>query len=142
MNPPSVNLPPRGWVLYDGECPLCQSAVRRFQNILIRNGFHPDTLQAAWVSPRLGLPRDELLREMLVLTREGTVFGGADAIIHLAGYVWWAKPLAWLGRLPLFRLLLAALYRRVAEHRRCTITACRLIHTRHHHGTSAFLTMP
>ncbi len=133
--------PPAGWVLYDADCPVCQSAVRRFAPTLRRRGFQPEPLQSPWVGAHLGLSRRSLLREMRVLTPNGSSIGGADGLLYLAAHIWWAKPLAWMGRLRLGRALLSAAYRRVAEHRYCGFAECRLP-LRPHHGSSAFYTMP
>lgn len=58
---------------------------------------------------------------MRVLTRDGCVFGGADAVIFLARQVWWMRPLAWIARLPGATAVLRSLYRRVAARRHCAV---------------------
>src|SRR5262249_52354895 len=60
----------------------------------------------------------------VVLTRDGRKFGGADAVIHLAEHVAWAKPLCWLAHVPAFRAMLRASYRWGARHRHCSQGAC------------------
>ena len=92
---------PRGWVLYDGSCPICSGGAERFHRILHARGFGLAPLQTPWVQQPLGLKPGSPLEEMKVLTTDGQVFGGADALIYLAGQVWWAWPLWILCRLPL-----------------------------------------
>jgi alginate O-acetyltransferase complex protein AlgI len=69
----------------------------------------------------LNLTSDEALEEMRVLTTDGEVFGGADAVVYLSGQLWWATPLAFLARIPFVHATLHRLYRWVAAHRTCAI---------------------
>ncbi len=110
---------PRGWVFYDGRCPICRGGAEQFHRVLHTRGFGLAPLQTPWVQTRLGLKSDLSLEEMKVLTHDGHVFGGADALIYLAGQVWWAWPLSVLFRLPGMRRLAWELYRWVARHRYC-----------------------
>lgn len=117
---------PRGWVLYDGSCPICRGGVERFHRILHARGFGLAPLQTPWVQMRLGLKSDSSLEEMKVLTHDGRVFGGADALIYLAGQVWWAWPLSVLCWLPGMRQLAWGLYRWVARNRYCLGGTCQI----------------
>jgi alginate O-acetyltransferase complex protein AlgI len=111
----------RGWIFYDADCSSCRDLARRFENFFAARGFHFEPLQHQWVQHRLNLTRDEALGEMSVLTSGGEVFGGADAVILLARKIWWARPLAFLARLPSVHALLHRLYRWVAARRTCAI---------------------
>jgi predicted DCC family thiol-disulfide oxidoreductase YuxK len=111
----------RGWIFYDGQCSSCREFARRFKNVLAARGFTFEPLQREWVRRRLNLTEEETLEEMRVLTREGEVFGGADAVILLARQIWWAVPLSWLARLPSVRARLHRLYRWIAARRTCAI---------------------
>jgi predicted DCC family thiol-disulfide oxidoreductase YuxK len=126
----------RGWVLYDGECPLCIASAKKFAPLLHRHGFDFAPLQTRWVQERLGLKPDELLAEMKLLTDEGKVFGGADAVLQIARKIWWAWPLFVLAQIPGAKNLFRAIYRRVAANRHCLGVACAVqISSPHRHAT-------
>lgn len=103
-----------GRVLYDGACPLCLGLVDRFGSFIQGLGFELGSLQEA------GYPLDE----MRVVTADGRVYGGADAVMHLIGRVWWGRPLAMLTRLPGAAALARRAYRYVAQRRNCRGGAC------------------
>src|SRR5438067_5058688 len=69
-----------GWILYDAECELCVALAQRFMRPLGRRGFRFAALQSPWVAERLQLPPQELLAEMRLLTPDGRMRGGADAV--------------------------------------------------------------
>src|SRR3989442_814760 len=73
-----------GWVLYDGECGLCTGWARRFGAVLNRRRFELAPLQTPWVRERLGLVPGVVLTEMRLLLSDGSIYGGADAIIEIA----------------------------------------------------------
>jgi predicted DCC family thiol-disulfide oxidoreductase YuxK len=114
-----------GWVLYDGDCPLCTSMARRFRKLLAGRRFELLPLQTAWVKTRLALPDSQLLDEMRFLRPDGNFFGGADALLEIARYFWWAWPLRQLGCIPPVTKMLRAGYRWVARNRDCTNHVCR-----------------
>src|SRR5258706_9579666 len=96
----------QGWVFYDGECGLCLDLVRRFEARLTRAGFALAPLQTQGVQERLGLTKDNLLSEMKVMDSQGNIFGGAEAVVTLSKYIWWARPLAIGARIPGVRIIL------------------------------------
>jgi predicted DCC family thiol-disulfide oxidoreductase YuxK len=108
-----------GWVFYDGACRLCAALARRLARPLRRRGFLMARLQEPWVAAHLDLAGSELLEEMRVLTADGRTFGGADAVAHLAGAVWWGWPLRALARLPFGMRFMRKAYRWIARHRSC-----------------------
>src|SRR5882724_8033407 len=114
----------KGWVFYDGDCPLCTSAVRRFGPLLRTRGFEPRPLQAPWIGKKPGLSPEQLLIEMRLLLPDGRLYGGADALLQIAQRYWWAWPLYLLGRLPGAKPLLRAIYRRIARNRYCISGVC------------------
>ena len=113
-------------LLFDGDCPFCRSMVDRWRGTLERRGFELVPLQAEWVRRRLDLPEEELLREMRVLTPDGRVLGGAAALVHVWGKIWWAWPLWLLALMPGAKWLLERVYRWVADRRMCISGACSL----------------
>jgi predicted DCC family thiol-disulfide oxidoreductase YuxK len=116
--------PSTGWILYDRECRSCSELALRFRSVFARRGFAFEPLQEPWVRTKLGLSAVETLAEMRVLTSDGTVLGGADAVVLLARQVWWMSPLSWTAQLPGGRRVLRSLYRWVAARRHCAV--CRL----------------
>jgi len=115
-----------GWVLYDEQCSMCGSAASRIAPLLAPYGYRILPLQTDWVRNLFALPEAELLREMRVLTLDGGQVGGADAVVHLWGIVWWARPLAWLARIPGVMPPLRIIYRWVAENRGCAGGRCEI----------------
>ncbi len=114
----------RGWVFFDADCAFCSTWARRMRAVLASRGFGLAPLQSSRVRALLSLPDGELLREMRLLTANGSVLGGADALIHLARNIWWAWPVYALAQLPGTRALLVAVYRWLAAHRHCLAGTC------------------
>jgi predicted DCC family thiol-disulfide oxidoreductase YuxK len=110
-----------GWIFYDRACSFCRELAQRFENVFAKRGFRFEPLQQEWVERRLKLTRDEALEEMRVLTTDGEVFGGADAVVYLSRQLWWGTPLAFLARIPFVHAALHRVYRWVAAHRTCAI---------------------
>jgi len=117
-----------GWVFYDADCRICRTAVAMIYRKLRRRGFRFAPLQAAWVRDRLALPADDALalHEMNLLLPDGRVFGGADGLIRLARWIWWAWPLYLFGFVPGGRRALRAGYEWIAARRNCQNGACRI----------------
>jgi predicted DCC family thiol-disulfide oxidoreductase YuxK len=116
----------QGWIFFDGDCSRCIALARRWGPRLEPRGFALAPLQDPRVQALLGLPREELLREMRVLAADGKQYGGADALLYLWKQVWWTWPLSALARLPGMRQVLRAGYRWVAARRNCASSSCRL----------------
>jgi len=95
---------------------------RRFQALLERHGFVLVPLQSTAVRAALRVPESELLAEMRVITSDGRVFGGADALVFLSHVV--CKPLYELTRIPGVKPLLRIGYRFIARNRDCGGNAC------------------
>jgi predicted DCC family thiol-disulfide oxidoreductase YuxK len=114
----------RGRTFYDADCPGCLAWVGRLRPILGSRGFDFVPLQAPGVRGLLRLGKGRLLSEMRVLLPSGESFGGADAIIELAKYVWWAWPLVALAQIPGMRRALRAAYRGRAARRECLTGKC------------------
>jgi predicted DCC family thiol-disulfide oxidoreductase YuxK len=114
-------VPFRGWIFYDRDCSFCCELAQRFENLFAERGFRFEALQEEWALRRLHLTRDEALKEMRVLTADGAILGGANAVVFLAGRVWWMAPLTLAARLPIVHGLLDRSYRWVAAHRSCRI---------------------
>ena len=102
----------RGWLFFDAEC------------VFERRGLAVAPLQDPRVAVLLGLSRQQLMREIHLLMSDGRQYGGADAVIALARQIWWARPLAWLAKIPGCMNVLRAAYRKIAASRRCSAANC------------------
>jgi predicted DCC family thiol-disulfide oxidoreductase YuxK len=111
-------------VFYDANCPFCVNAARRFERVLARRRFELVPLQIPGASAGFGVPDDQLLAEMRLRLRDGTVFGGAAAVVEIARRIWWAWPLWALSRLPGVMRPMRVTYRWIARHRTCANGAC------------------
>jgi predicted DCC family thiol-disulfide oxidoreductase YuxK len=110
----------QGWLFYDAECAFCVKIVGAIAPTVQQRGFALAPLQDPRVGPLLGLSQSELLLEMRLLISNGQQTGGADAAVALAHEIWWARPLAWLSRLPGMMQLIRRAYRWIATHRKCS----------------------
>lgn len=108
-----------GLILYDAGCRMCRDLKRRFEKTFASRGF-------AFAPLQLELAPGERPTEMRVRSADGRVFGGADAVNFLAGYVWWGLPLTWFARLPGAKRLLHRIYREIASRRTCDNGTCLL----------------
>src|SRR5437879_13730178 len=78
----------RGWLFFDAECRFCTRIARWIAPILERRGMSLAPLQDPRVGALLGMPREELMREMQFLLRDGSRFGGGDAAVAVAWGGW------------------------------------------------------
>jgi predicted DCC family thiol-disulfide oxidoreductase YuxK len=74
-----ATLPRVGWVLYDGGCGFCFRWVHFWEKMIERRGFSLQDLQSAWEDGSLNIPKQNLLDDILVLTRDGNLQSGANA---------------------------------------------------------------
>ena len=114
----------RGWLFFDAECAFCTRFARWVGPMLERRGLAVAALQDPRVGMLLGLPSQELLRELRFLLSDGRLYGGADAIVAVADEIWWARPLVWIARAPGLMAALRRAYRRFAARRNCVAASC------------------
>jgi hydroxyacylglutathione hydrolase len=112
-------------VLYDGQCEICQACVSWLQILDIRRitqsiPIDADVLRR--LDPRLDL--EACLRELHVLSPDGQLYTGWDAVARLARLF----PLTWIlgaaGSIPAFKQLGRLVYRFVARNRH-SLSKCR-----------------
>jgi len=115
-----------GVVFYDGECAICTRGVRRFQSVLARRRITLTPLQTPDACARLAIREEDRLKEMRLRLEDGTVFGGAAAVVEIARRIWWARPLWALSRLPGAMRPMRAAYGWAARHRGCANGVCRI----------------
>ena len=114
----------RGWLFFDADCKFCTRIARWLAPILEKRGMALAPLQDPRVGALLGLPREELMREMQFLLSDGNRFGGADAAVALAREIWWGWPLLWISKIPGMMEILRKGYQRVAASRSCAAVSC------------------
>ena len=117
-------------VLFDGGCPLCRRTVRLLRRLDWRDRLRfvdaTDADARARIAP--GLTEAAVMVEMYVVDEQGARYPGFEGYLQIARVV----PAMWLvgviGRLPGFRALGHAVYRRIAAARvrrgRCTDDLC------------------
>ena len=113
-----------GWVCFYVECNLCVHLARHFASLLHRYRFGLVPLQTPWVRDRLTRQGEELLSEMRLITADGRIHGGADALIEIARRIWWAKPVYWFSGVSAVKLSLHRGYQWIARNRTCLAGNC------------------
>lgn len=144
--PPDFPGGARGWVFYDGFCPICAGIVSRIGPLFQRRGFRFVPLQDPWVGPALGVSAEDLLQEMKLHRREGGTVGGLAAWKELGRAIPWLRPLITVAGWPGLRRLAEAAYRWIAANRYCLAGVCPSPedagHRGSHHGVANTLELP
>lgn len=109
----------RGWLFYDADCQFCTRVASRLAGPIMRRGFAVAPLQDPRVAILLGLSPEELLRSVRFVISDAGHFSGANALLGIARELWWARPLAWLSKLPGVMAALHAGYQWGTERWRC-----------------------
>ena len=108
------------WLVFDGDCSFCTSSATWISDRLARRGG-PNARLVPWQFTdlaALGTTAERAQREVLWVTPDGEVFGGAAAFARWLRFRGGAYAVA--GRLmeaPVLRTLVAAVYRLVAQNR-------------------------
>lgn len=131
-----------GQLFYDSECPFCRRQVARLQRWIGPGRIQYTPLASERAAERLGLPPAEMKSQMHFLSSDGRRFGGADALLELGRFLWWARPLAWMGRVPAITLGLRYLYRKLAERRHCFGGSCSRAGRERSKRTRTFFDLP
>ncbi len=111
------------WVFYDGKCTICTDWLRRMGKTLNARDFGIASLQTGWVQPKI-VHIDDPLKEMLMLTADGRIIGGADAVIYIARRIWWMYWFYAISFFPGMKWIMRRVYRLVAENRYCVSSSC------------------
>ena len=118
--------PPHDTIYFDASCGMCSVSAHRFQRILRRYGFAFVALQDPGVSKAIGVHPGEIPDEMKLQKRDGQTLGGADAIVHICGRIWWAWPVWAISRIPQAMRVMRTIYNKVATNRHRISKACRI----------------
>lgn len=106
-----------GYVLYDGTCGLCSWWVPRMERVLASAGFAIAPLQKPWVSRAIALPADDLLRDIRIFLRDGSVISGADAYLYAIRRMKWLWPISALLSVPGLRWITWQVYKVINRNR-------------------------
>jgi hypothetical protein len=98
---------------------MCRDMMRRFNRTVASRGFAFAPLQTE-------LEPGDRPTEMRLRAADGREFGGAEAVLFLAKFVWWAQPLRWFAKLPGAEKLLRRIYAEIASRRSCDDGPCLL----------------
>ena len=108
----------RSYLIYDDGCPVCRSFARRLGAPDQPGALTLVPLSAAKLPAGLPLPPSEQLeREVHLISADGSVVSGIDAISALALWSPRWRVVGWLFQLPLVRTVASAVYRLIAGHR-------------------------
>lgn len=110
--------PGRFTVLYDGHCRFCTAQMARLRRWATPDSIDKVDFQEEGALARFpGLTWDDCMKEMKLVSPDGRVHGGADAIARALTTrpVWWL--LVWPFYIPGIRQIARAIYRLVARHR-------------------------
>ncbi|HTR27024.1 MAG TPA: DCC1-like thiol-disulfide oxidoreductase family protein [Terriglobales bacterium] len=114
----------RGWLFYDAECAFCTRIAHFLAGPMRRRRLAVAALQDPRVGALLGLPREELLCAVRFVFEDGRHCAGADALLAVAGELWWARPLASAARIPGMLPALRAGYRWGSAQWNCHANYC------------------
>ncbi len=114
----------RGWLFFDAECEFCTRMAKWLMRPMKQCGLAVAPLQDPRVAALLGLSSEELLYAIRFVLADGSQYLGAAAVLAIAQELWWARPLAWMAKLPGMGAMIETAYRRVAQRRRCPAEYC------------------
>jgi predicted DCC family thiol-disulfide oxidoreductase YuxK len=114
----------RGWLFYDADCKFCTGIAKQLMNPMKGRGLAVAPLQDPRVASLLGLSPVELLQAIRFVRADGSHYVGVTAVLAVAQELWWARPLVWLTKLPGMMPLMRAVYRWIAQRRRCSAEHC------------------
>lgn len=109
----------RAWLFFDGQCAFCTRLAGWIAKPMLKRGLGVAPLQDPRVAALLDVPQHELLRAICYLVPNGIQYTSVEALIAVAGELWWAHPLVWLSRFPGAKSLACAGYEWIARHCKC-----------------------
>lgn len=106
-------------MLFDGDCGICQTTANWVARLDRRR--HRITCLPAQRAPLAelhpGLTLAECLKAVQVVTPDGQLHAGWDAVVALAPALWIVRPLEWADRVPALRRLCERAYDWIARNR-------------------------
>ena len=112
-------------VVYDGECPFCLKQIERIQRRDHWGRFEYAARQKPGLEKRFPRLADEDFNSgMRLVTPDGVIQVGADAVYHIARQLPVWRRLAWLYRMPLLHGVARLAYKWIAAHRQSLGRVC------------------
>jgi predicted DCC family thiol-disulfide oxidoreductase YuxK len=135
--PLAVTDPIKDVVLFDGNCRFCSAQARRitrrFPRALLAENFQEPAVLAKYEAR--GVTYDECMRQMQLVSRNGRVYGGAEAvarilirgvpIVGLVAYFYYVPGVRQIAN-ALYRMIAKYRYRIANEKEPCTDGTCKL----------------
>jgi predicted DCC family thiol-disulfide oxidoreductase YuxK len=115
---------PVGRIYFDAACEFCSGVAEAYAEQLEALGYNTTPLQADRVHEIFELPEGEIPDELKIQTHDGTIIGGADALLEVIRPTGWGRIANGVAALPGVRPLLRTVYRTVAKRRRLLIRIC------------------
>lgn len=107
--------PGRFVVLYDGFCRFCSRESKRLARLTRQRVEHLDFQEPGTLERFPGITYEDCMEEMILVTPDGRVFGGAEAIVRALGTRLLYRLLLLPYFVPGFRQLVDATYRMVSR---------------------------
>lgn len=114
MNPSNRNV-----LIYDGQCGFCRQQVESLKKLVGQNAplayesFHTPGILAQF--PKLTY--DECMKEIKLVTPEGEILGGAQAIFYALSLNPIFLPLRWIYPIPGLKQIIDFVYQSIAKNR-------------------------
>ncbi|MBU0985153.1 MAG: DUF393 domain-containing protein [candidate division Zixibacteria bacterium] len=106
------------FLIFDDHCPICRRAASRVRKLDTLGVVELVPLSCATMTGGQSLPSPELLANKVhLISREGTIFTGADAVGQLAGLFPRSRLLGQFILLPGVRQIARRVYSTIARHR-------------------------
>ncbi|HKG22363.1 MAG TPA: DUF393 domain-containing protein [Blastocatellia bacterium] len=104
-------------LLYDGTCRLCEAGSRKALRLAGPGAIERADVNDPEIRGRFQISREAAQREMYFINARGELSHGAGAVRELLRLNRWARPAAWLWRIPGFAPLAQKAYLWFAAHR-------------------------
>ncbi len=109
--------PNKNILLYDGHCPFCVAQVERLRALHIPSLEIKSFQEKGALNGYPGLSYEACMKEIKLVSEDGKIMGGAQAIFYALSLKPVFRPLRWVYPLPLFRQSLEAAYAFAARNR-------------------------
>jgi predicted DCC family thiol-disulfide oxidoreductase YuxK len=107
----------RAIICYDGSCGICRRGVRFLKCNLNRRHFNFRPMQDPAIQLKLGMQIDPSMTEMKVITSEGSIIGGPEAVRYLMRRIWWLRWIAPLSETRRLKVVCDRAYLKFAANR-------------------------
>ncbi|NBV41475.1 DUF393 domain-containing protein [bacterium] len=124
-NPPAP-LGRHGMMMYDGSCGVCTTTIGNRYRFYEKHGVSVVPLQTPGLVEWSGLTYDQLLSAIHLITPDGQIYKGPDALIYVMNKIGWMRPLAWPFKIRIFKTIFGQIYGAIAKRRQKISQVCGL----------------